>query len=379
MHGIYLRPGKLQYLSVHIKLNKLTNSPLSVRFTGWGSYIPEVTVKNADFAQHDFYNPDQTKLDAPGEVVVRKFKAITGIEERRYVSNNLDASDIGAIAAKRAIEKSGIDPETLDMIIVAHNFGDVKSGTIQTDILPGLSARIKHTLGIKNPDCIAYDILFGCPGWLQGVIQAFQYIQGGFAKKILVVGTETLSRVLDMYDRDSMIFADGAGATVMEASEEEGGILSTAARTYSVDEALYLSLGASNLPEADPNIRYIKMKGRKIYEFALSKVPEAMKICLDKSGVSIDQVKKVLIHQANEKMDEAIIHRFFELYGMKTPEGVMPMSIHKLGNSSVGTVPTLFDLIARGELPDHQFNPGDHIMLASVGAGMHINAVLYRF
>lgn len=358
----------------------MTNSTSSVRFTGWGSYIPEVIVKNSDFAQHDFYNPDQSKLDAPGEVVVRKFKAITGIEERRYVSNDLDASDIGAIAAKRAIEKSGIDPETLDMIIVAHNFGNVKSGTIQTDILPGLSARIKHTLAIRNPDCIAYDILFGCPGWLQGVIQAYQYIKGGFASKILVVGTETLSRVLDMHDRDSMIFADGAGATVIEASEGSGGILSTAARTFSVDEAMYLSLGASNLPQADPNIRYIKMKGRKIYEFALSNVPEAMKICLDKSGVAIDDVKKVLIHQANEKMDEAIIHRFFELYGMKkAPEGVMPMSIHKLGNSSVGTVPTLFDLIARGELPDHQFNPGDHIMLASVGAGMHINAVLYRF
>lgn len=358
----------------------MTNLTLSIRFTGWGSYIPEVTVKNSDFAQHDFYNPDQTKLDAPGEVVVRKFKAITGIEERRYVDADLDASDIGAIAAQRAIEKSGINSETLDMIIVAHNFGDVKSGTIQTDILPGLSARIKHSLGIQNPDCIAYDILFGCPGWLQGVIQAYQFIKGGFAQKILVVGTETLSRVLDMHDRDSMIFADGAGATVLEASNDSGGILSTAARTYSVDEAMYLSLGASNLPEADPNIRYIKMKGRKIYEFALSKVPEAMKICLDKSGVSIDQVKKVLIHQANEKMDEAIIHRFFELYGMKkAPEGVMPMSIHKLGNSSVGTIPTLFDLIARGELPDHEFMPGDHIMLASVGAGMHINAVLYRF
>lgn len=358
----------------------MTNSTSSIRFTGWGSYIPEVIVKNSDFAEHDFYNPDQSKLDAPGDVVVRKFKAITGIEERRYVSSDLDASDIGAIAAKRAIEKSGIDPESLDMIIVAHNFGNVKSGTIQTDILPGLSARIKHTLGIRNPDCIAYDILFGCPGWLQGVIQAYQYIKGGFARKILVVGTETLSRVLDMHDRDSMIFADGAGATVIEASDEPGGILSTAARTYSIDEAMYLSLGASNLPEADPNIRYIKMKGRKIYEFALSKVPEAMKICLDNSGVSIDQVKKVLLHQANEKMDEAIIHRFFELYGMKkAPDGVMPMSIHKLGNSSVGTVPTLFDMIARGELPDHQFNAGDHIMLASVGAGMHINAVLYRF
>ena len=121
------------------------------------------------------------------------------------------------------------------------------------------------------------------------------------------------------------------------------------------------------------------MHGRKIYEFALNNVPSAMKACLDKSGHDITEVKKVLIHQANEKMDEAIIKRFFRLYRTPTPEGIMPMSIHKLGNSSVATVPTLYDLIVKNQLEDHEINEGDVIMFASVGAGMHINAFIYKY
>ena len=98
----------------------------------------------------------------------------------------------------------------------------MKHTTIQSDILPFLAARIKHLLKIKNPKCVAYDILFGCPGWVEGVVQAQAFIKAGMAKRCLVIGAETLSRVVDPFDRDSMIYADGAGATVIEASEEEG-------------------------------------------------------------------------------------------------------------------------------------------------------------
>ncbi|HQX03951.1 MAG TPA: 3-oxoacyl-[acyl-carrier-protein] synthase III C-terminal domain-containing protein, partial [Flavobacterium sp.] len=122
----------------------------------------------------------------------------------------------------------------------------------------------------------------------------------------------------------------------------------------------------------------IKMQGRKIYEFALSQVPKAMAACLDKSGIAISQVKKILIHQANEKMDEAIIQRFYRIYKQTPPEGVMPMSIHELGNSSVATVPTLYDLMARGKLKNQELNKGDVILFASVGSGMNINAIVYQ-
>ena len=120
------------------------------------------------------------------------------------------------------------------------------------------------------------------------------------------------------------------------------------------------------------------MYGRKIYEFALTNVPLALKSCLDKSGYSINDVKKILIHQANEKMDEAIVKRFYKLHNMKMPEGIMPMTINKLGNSSVATVPTLYDMILKGKLENQEINKGDVIIFASVGAGMNINAIVYK-
>ena len=121
------------------------------------------------------------------------------------------------------------------------------------------------------------------------------------------------------------------------------------------------------------------MKGRKVYEYAIKHVAEAMKNCLDKAGIGISQVKKIFIHQANEKMDEGIIKVLYKLYGIRDfPHDVMPMCIQWLGNSSVATVPTLYDLVRKGKLEEHQLNKGDIILFASVGAGMNINAVCYR-
>ena len=351
---------------------------MNIKITGTGSYIPNIRVKNTDFANHTFLNEDGTLFSYPNEVVISKFKGITGIEERRYAESNQCASDLAFLAAQKAIENANIDIETIDYIILAHNFGDVKPNAIQSDILPSLATRVKHKLQIKNPKCVAFDILFGCPGWIEGVLQANAFIKSGMAKRCLVIGAETLSRVVDEHDRDSMIYSDGAGATIIEASENETGLLSYESATYAYNEADYLFFGKSFDNNLDPDVRYIKMHGRKIYEFALSNVPQAMKSCLDKSGVAIEDIKKILIHQANEKMDEAIINRFYKLYDKVAPEGIMPMSINFLGNSSVATVPTLYDLLLQGKLEDHEINKGDVLLFASVGAGMNINAFIYR-
>lgn len=351
--------------------------------TGTGSYIPPVIQSNSDFAKQVFYAEDQAPLTTPSQTVVDKFKQITGIEERRYTTDDLNTSDIGALAARKALEDSGINPEELDQLIVAHNFGNVYKHTIQTDAVPSLAALIKHQLGIRNPGCVAYDILFGCPGWLQGMIQADAFFKAGIAQKALVIGAETLSRVIDMYDRDSMIFSDGAGAAVLEylpVDEKGPGILGTAVQSHSLDEVNYINMGHSFYPGSDTHVRYIKMKGRKVYEYAMKYVPLAMKDCLDKNGISISEVKKVFIHQANEKMDDGIIRRLYQLYDMvKPPEYIMPMSIHWLGNSSVATIPTLYDLVRKNEVPHHRLEPGDVVLFASVGAGMNINAVCYRY
>lgn len=352
---------------------------MSIRITGTGSYIPELIKKNNAFINRDFYTLEGESIETPTDIVIDKFMAITGISERRYADDKLTASDLGAFAGNKALEDAKIDPETLDYIICAHNFGDVKHKTIQSDILPCLAARIKHLLKIKNPKCVAYDILFGCPGWVEGVVQAQAFIKAGMAKRCLVIGAETLSRVVDPFDRDSMIYADGAGAAVIEASEQEGGIIAHESASYTHDEVYHLFFGNSNDKSQDEDVRYIKMYGRKIYEFALNNVPTALKNCLDKSGFSINEVKKILIHQANEKMDEAIVKRFYRLYKTPVPDGIMPMTIHKFGNSSVATVPTLFDLIRKGVLKEQNLSKGDVIIFASVGAGMHINAIVYKY
>jgi 3-oxoacyl-[acyl-carrier-protein] synthase III len=351
--------------------------------TGTGSYIPPFVQKNQDFTRHLFYSENQEPLGIPSGEVVEKFKQITGIVERRYTIDELNASDIGSIAAQKAIDDSAVEPEEIDQLIVAHNFGNVVKHTIQTDAVPSLASHIKHKLGIRNPGCVAYDILFGCPGWVQGLIQADAFFKAAMARKALIVGAETLSRVLDMYDRDSMIFSDGAGAAVVEYKQVEAngpGILSCNAQTHSVDEVDYINMGMSYYPGSDPRIRYIKMKGRKVYEYAMKYVPAAMKDCLDKSGVDIKDLKKIFIHQANEKMDDGIIKRMYQLCGIKkAPENIMPMSIQWLGNSSVATIPTLYDLVIKNQVEGHHLSPGDVILFASVGAGMNINAVCYRY
>ncbi len=352
---------------------------MAVKIIGTGSYIPEVRVTNSEFAKHIFLQENGDNIPMNNEVIARKFKAITGIEERRYAQNNQNTSDLAFLAAQNAIQDSGIDPETLDYIIVAHNFADVKHNAIQSDTVPSIATRVKHKLQIQNPKCVAYDLLFGCPGWVEGVIQANAFINANIAQRCLIIGAETLSRVVDMHDRDSMIYSDGAGAVIIEKKpQDQGGILSHNSATFSYQEANFLYFGKSYHPEHSEDVRYIKMYGRKIYEFALTQVPEAMKECFDKSGHNIADLKKIIIHQANEKMDEAIVERFYKLYDQPVPELIMPMSIHYLGNSSVATIPTLYDLIIKKQKEDHTLNPGDVILFASVGAGMNVNAITYQ-
>ncbi len=347
---------------------------------GSGSFIPERIVRREDFLDSHFYTDEGDRIEKPIGEIIDKFVEITEIEERRYIADDQINSDIGYEAAKEAIYDAHIDQEELDYVIYASNFGDVgKDG--RTNFMPSMAARLKHKLGIKNRKCIPYDMIFGCPGWVEAMILADTLIKAGNAKLILVVGSETLSRVTDPYDRNKMIFADGAGAVVVKATDQENvGIIAHNTICDNGPELDYLRNSPSINKEADQNPVYIRMMGRKIYEYALKNVPDAIKETIDQAGLTIKDIDKILIHQANAKMDYAMIDRLHRLYDVKEYDhSISPMTIQQFGNSSVATIPTLFDIISKHEMKGQRFKEHGNIVFTSVGAGMNINAIVYRF
>ncbi|MBU4537663.1 MAG: 3-oxoacyl-ACP synthase III family protein [Weeksellaceae bacterium] len=347
---------------------------------GSGSYIPTKVIGREHFINSVFYTDEGDKIDKPNEEIIQKFVDITEIENRRYLEDDEFNSDLGYRAAKEAIYDAHINQEDLDYIIYASNFGEVdKNG--MTNFMPSMSARVKNKLGIQNRRCVNYDMIFGCPGWVEAMILADTLIKAKKAKLILVVGSETLSRVTDAFDRNKMIFADGAGAVVVKATDDENvGIIADATLCDNNAELNYLENAPSLKKDEDQKPLYIRMHGRKIYEYALKYVPDAIKETIDKAGLTIDDIDKILIHQANAKMDYAMISRLHKLYGKKDYDhDIAPMTIQDLGNSSVATIPTMFDLIIKGNMKGQNFKEKGNIVFASVGAGMNINAIVYKF
>ena len=353
----------------------------SSKIIGTGSVLPNIKKANSAFWSNVFFDKAQQQMTKTNEAITAKFEEVAGIVERRVSEQGINASDLGVQAAQLAIEDAGIDPETVEYIIFAHNFGDVNYGTTQSDMLPNLAAKAKQKLGIKNPRCVAYDILFGCPSWVQAFIQANYYLRSGDVKRVLVIGADTVSRMTDPHDIDGMLFADGGGAAILEAVEvEEGneaGVLSHVAVSDCVNEADHLKMGKSLKPDIEGE--YIRMYGKGVFRYAVTKVPEAINECLTKAGLKLEDVHKFVMHQANMKMNKIILKRLYEINGYEDyPEEMMPLVVHKLGNSSAATVPTVLDLIMKGVMDGQNIQKGDIVVFASVGAGMHANCIVYK-
>ncbi len=274
--------------------------------------------------------------------------------------------------AREKLADLGIDKEGLEKIVVVHKG------------IPNMAGKLKTRLGLR-PETVAYSIIFGCPGWLQAVIQTDQYFKLGKAKRALVIGAETLSRVSDPHDMDRMIYSDGGGGWGVEAIESEHpvGIVSYAVRSDALEYAYLLKMGKSYNPNFQCDGLFLKMEGPKLFKYAAKTVPHVIKESLDKARMTIDNVNMGLFHQANQRLDEAMLHGTYRLYGKtpdQIPKNVMPLTIPWLGNNSVVTLPMASDLIAKGtdtRLKDYSFRKGDVILFASVGAGMNSNAVVY--
>jgi 3-oxoacyl-[acyl-carrier-protein] synthase-3 len=353
----------------------------STIISGTGSVIPDLLVANSDFESNEFYDRNGNRIEKSGAEIVAKLESIAGIRERRYIPFEQDSISLMTNASRLAIEDAGLTANDLSGIIVAHNAGNMIPDAGAFHTVPNLAAVLKHELGSTNHDCIAYDLLFGCPGWLQGIIQAHQAILSGDAEHVLVTGLEVASRLLDPHDPDSMLLADGCGACVVSRSDASGpGLLSHATFSHAMDDNRIIYLGPSLKPGVD-GVCYFHMNGRAVYRYATEWVPKVIMQALDKAGLDVTDIDIFLFHQANAKMLEAVAANLASSCGVspETFSGKIPSTIETLGNTSVATIPTMLDLIRKGKLDGHQIRKSDVAVFASVGAGMHCNAMVYRF
>lgn len=348
---------------------------------GTGTKLPERRIENSFFLDRVFMDPNGVINPKPQADIIAKLEQITGIRERGYIPETGDSVPLMVDAALAALNDWGQDKNLIDGIIVAHNAGNMLEGRQGFHTVPNMAALLKNRLGITNYECFAYDLLFGCPGWLQGVIQAHQAIQMGDAKHVLVVGIEVASRLLDPHDLDSLILADGCGAAVISGTtDEQVGIVSYATYSHALDDISCIYLDRSYNKEIEAPTLF-KMNGKDVYKYATVWVPKVIKKALDKAGMDVSEVDMFLFHQANGKMLHAFANNLAQMYGIQglSFEGKIPTTIEFTGNTSVATIPTMLDLIRKNELGAYNIKPGDTVVFASVGAGMHCNALVYRF
>ena len=345
--------------------------------------LPEKVIPNSYFSDHEFFSKEGIKIRKPAAEVIAKLEEISGITSRRYISDQEDNVPMIKAAGENAIADAGLNKTQIDGIIVAHNTGNmVPDNPGHWDSVPNLASLAKNILGIKNHECFAYDILFGCPGWVQGLIQAHQAIQNGDANHVLVIGVEVISRVLDPHDLDSMLLGDGCGAVILSKSERDNkaGVLGYATFSHCQEDCHTIYIGKSNNPDFG-NTKFFKMNGREVYRYATKWVPQVIKKGLEKVGKSMDEVDLFLFHQANGKMIEAIgnnISRLFDV-DFKVLKERIPITIGFTGNTSVASIPTMLDMIRNKQLDKFEIKDGQLVAMVSVGAGMHCNAILYQF
>ncbi len=283
----------------------------------------------------------------------------TGIEAR-HVSVEETALDLAVSAANEAME--GIEKDSIGMVIVA---------TVSPDMLvPSMGALVKRAMGLEN--AIAYDINAACSGFIYGVWSAEAIMKAHGIQRALVIGVERLSRITNWEDRGTCIlFGDGAGCAVLEANDEKQGIMSSTIKNYDdVANVLTCDMEYQKIPFADDGKKemYIKMNGTQVFRFAVGAIGDAMEAVLNKAGITADDVKYYVPHQANMRIINAAAQR------VKQPIEKFQVNIMTTGNVSAASIPmALTDLMKSGKVQS-----GDKIMLVGFGGGLSAGAVLFE-
>mgnify|MGYP001577799958 FL=1 len=316
------------------------------RFIGTGSYFPSDVRTNADL---------EIMVDTTDEWITDR----TGIKERRIIGTHETAGTMGAEAAKDAIEHAGIDKSTIDMIVCATTSGQ--------HALPSTACEIQRILDIDGIP--AFDVAAACAGYCYALSVADQYIKSGMAKRILVIGTDCLSRLIDPADRSMVIlFGDGAGATIIEASEEPG-ILSThihAAGSYS--DLLYVG-NPTRGDEASVHQNWGSMRGNEVFKVAVTKLSEVVEETLAANNMDKSELDWLVPHQANFRIIKATAKKL----NMSLDQVVMTLEHH--GNTSAATVPTALDAAVK----DGRIKRGQHLLLEAFGGGFAWASALVRY
>jgi 3-oxoacyl-[acyl-carrier-protein] synthase-3 len=320
-------------------------SDVHVTITGLGAYVPERVVTNDELAQ---------MVDTSDEWIIER----TGIRERRIAADSQALSDLSMPAARHALEQAGSDGTDIDLLIVA---------TVTPDMMfPSTSAILADQLGAK--DAAAYDLSAGCTGFMYALAQAYGMVASGLSRRALVVGGDVLSRILDWTDRSTVVlFGDGAGAVVLEPSEETGFLAFELGADGGGGEHLWLP-GSGSRRFEDPD-RLVKMNGREVFKFATRVLVSSAEAVLEQNGMSIEDVDVYVPHQANVR----IIDHATKKLGI--PSERVVVNVDRYGNTSSGSIPlALADAQAGGRL-----RPGSLVLMTGMGAGLTWGSALMRW
>jgi 3-oxoacyl-[acyl-carrier-protein] synthase III len=320
-------------------------SDVAVTITGLGAHAPERVITNDELAG---------LVDTSDEWIVER----TGIRERRIAAETEALSDLALPAAERALEEAGIAGGDVDLLIVA---------TVTPDMMfPSTAAILADRLGAV--DAAAYDLSAGCTGFMYALAQAYGMVAGGLAKRTLVVGGDVLSRVLDWSDRSTVVlFGDGAGAVVLEPSDEPGFLAFELGADGAGGEHLWLPGSGSRLFE-EPD-RLVKMNGREVFKFATRVLVRSGEAVLERCGTRVEDVDVYVPHQANVR----IIDHATKKLGI--PSERVVINVDRYGNTSSGSIP----LALADARVDGRLRPGSLVLMTGMGAGLTWGSAVMRW
>lgn len=324
-----------------------------VEIAGWGMCLPEKVLSNHDL---------EKIVDTSDEWIVSR----SGISERRVVSGDETTSTLAAAAARKAMERAGVGPQEIDLIILATITGDYPS-------IPASASLVQNLLGIKC--CGAFDLAAGCSGFVCGLVTGSQFIQTGAYRNVLVIGAESMSRVLDWTDRTTcVLFGDAAGAVVLRPTEKEGGLLSFVMGSDGAGaDHLIVPAGGTKNPATHETVErkqhYIKMNGKEVFKFASRILPRAFHQALEKAGIRPDEVNLLVPHQANIRIIESARQ------SLAVPEDAIYVNVHRYGNTSAASIPVaLCEAIEEGRL-----KPGSILAMVAFGAGLTWGSAVWHW